>query len=165
MRNKCNHEFGNPTDGSRWDSAVVAFISQTSSKLGRNSPAAERHLSLARLFKAGRAVTWLFQSPQRRLISAPVSTVAAATENGYALVDPALKTCHYPNLFSFAPEALRRLAGGASHRKARHYCLCAPAGARDRSAILNYSSNSFTSSAPAGARRIGRLDPVAGATG
>jgi hypothetical protein len=68
LRNKCNREFGNPTDGSRWDSAVVAFISQTSSKLGLDSPAAERHLSLARLFKAGRAVTWLFQSPERRLI-------------------------------------------------------------------------------------------------
>jgi hypothetical protein len=68
LKNKCNHEFGNLTDGSRWDSAVVAFISQTSSKPGRNSLAAERHLSLARLFKAGRAVALLFQSPQRRLI-------------------------------------------------------------------------------------------------
>jgi hypothetical protein len=29
---------------------------------------------------------------------------------------PALKTCHYPNLFSFAPEALRRLAGGETLR-------------------------------------------------
>jgi hypothetical protein len=92
LRKKCNHEFGNTTDGGRWDSAVVAFISRTSSKLGRDSPAAERHLNLARLFKAGRVVKWLFQSPQRRLISAPVSTVAAATKNGYALGDPALKS-------------------------------------------------------------------------
>jgi hypothetical protein len=34
LRNKCNHEFGNPTDGSRWDSEFVAFISQASLKLG-----------------------------------------------------------------------------------------------------------------------------------
>jgi len=40
LKIKRTHEFGNPTDGSRWDSAVVAFISQTSSKLGRDSPAA-----------------------------------------------------------------------------------------------------------------------------
>jgi hypothetical protein len=25
-----------------------------------------------------------------------------------------LKTCHYPNLFSFAPEARRKLAGGGT---------------------------------------------------
>jgi hypothetical protein len=40
LRNKCYHEFGNLTDGSKWDSAIVAFISQTSSKPGRNFPAA-----------------------------------------------------------------------------------------------------------------------------
>ena len=28
-----------------------------------------------------------------------------------------------PKLFIFAPEAQRILAGGASHRKARHYCF------------------------------------------
>jgi hypothetical protein len=38
LKNKCNREFGNPNDGSRCDSAVVAFISQTSSKLGRDPP-------------------------------------------------------------------------------------------------------------------------------
>jgi len=38
----------------------------------------------------------------------------------------------------FSQQARRILAGGASHRKARHYCLCAPVGARDRNAILNY---------------------------
>src|SRR5262245_24142745 len=48
LRNKCNHKFGNPTDDSRWDSAVVAFISQTSSMLGRDPLGAERHLILAR---------------------------------------------------------------------------------------------------------------------
>jgi len=32
LRNECYHEFGNLTDGSKWDSAIVAFISQTSSK-------------------------------------------------------------------------------------------------------------------------------------
>src|SRR5262249_49150745 len=44
FNNKCNHGFGKPPAGARWDPK------------GRNSPAAERHLSLARLFKAGRAV-------------------------------------------------------------------------------------------------------------
>jgi hypothetical protein len=48
---------------------------------------------------------------------------------------PRLNTCHYPNLFGFAPEAQRILAGGGAqrnHRTARHYCLCAPAGAPDQ---------------------------------
>jgi hypothetical protein len=34
LRNKCNHEFGNPTEGNRWDSAVIAFISQTHESWG-----------------------------------------------------------------------------------------------------------------------------------
>src|SRR5262245_64130470 len=68
LRNKCNHEFGNPNYGNRCDSAVVAFISQTSSKLRRNSPAAERHLILARLFKAGSTNAYPFSVAERRLI-------------------------------------------------------------------------------------------------
>ena len=67
LRNKCNHEFGNPNDGSRCDSAVAAFISQRSSKLRRNSPAAERHLNLARLFKAGSTNAYPFSVAERRL--------------------------------------------------------------------------------------------------
>ena len=47
---------------------------------------------LARLFKAGRAVALLFQSPQRRLIPMFGINRRSATENGYALVGPAFQS-------------------------------------------------------------------------
>ena len=71
-----------------------------------------------------------------------------------------LLTYHYPHLFSFAPEARREISRWWNHRKARHYCLCAPAGARDRSAVEEISLFRVPSSTPAGVRCIGARFPV-----
>jgi len=73
-------------------------------------------LILARLFKAGCAVT---------VVLVAAATVDTDLQNQPslprlemdALIVPALKTCHYPNLFSFAPEAQRILAGGETTGK------------------------------------------------
>jgi len=68
LRNKCNHEFGNPTDGSRCDSAVVAFISQTSSKLGRDSPAAAAAFEPSPAFQSRESGYVVVSVAERRLI-------------------------------------------------------------------------------------------------
>src|SRR5215510_11445972 len=54
-------------------------------------------------------------SRRRRL-----NSTVATRRNGLVHTYPALKPCHYPNLFSFAPEAQRILAGGASPSASTH---------------------------------------------
>jgi len=65
---------------------------QTSSKLGQNPPAAERHLTLARLFKAGSTNTYSFSVAERRLIPMIGINRRCGDSNNYVTALPALKS-------------------------------------------------------------------------
>ncbi len=95
------------------------------------------------------------------LAAARDSRIPAPTRSiCYCVCGTICQTYHYPHLFSFAPEARREISRWWNHRKARHYCLCAPAGARDRSAVEEISLFRVPSSTPAGVRCIGARFPV-----